>query len=78
MTSTTNFGVTRELAHAVWRKSSHSGGGSGGGGNCVEAATAGDFIVVRDSKNPKKSILRLRIGQWRNLILGVKNGEFDL
>jgi Domain of unknown function (DUF397) len=32
-----------------WRRSSYSGTD---GGNCVEAATAADAVLIRDSKDP--------------------------
>jgi hypothetical protein len=78
MASTINFGMTRELAHAVWRKSSNTGGGSGGGGNCVEVAASSRTVGIRDSKDPKKSTLAFSPDQWKSLIRGVKHGEFDL
>jgi hypothetical protein len=39
----------------TWRKSSHSGAI----GNCVELAVTPDVLLVRDSKNPIGSQLRL-------------------
>ena len=36
-----------DLAHARWRKSSHSGGAN----DCVEVAELGEHAAVRDSKD---------------------------
>jgi hypothetical protein len=37
-----------DLTHAQWRKSSRSSGN----GACVETASLGQSVAVRDSKNP--------------------------
>jgi hypothetical protein len=47
-------------------------------GNCVEVAgLAGEFIGVRDSVNPRGTILGLSRGGWDAFVGGVRNGEFD-
>lgn len=43
-----------------WRKSSHSGDQ----GACVEMATAGDAVAVRDSKDPSGPMLHFPAGAW--------------
>lgn len=55
-----------------WRKSSYSGIG-----NCVEVAPdpASGHVLVRDSKNPSTSRLRLPGAAWTSFIAGLKSGE---
>lgn len=58
----------------TWIKSSYSSYA----GNCVEVTgLACDMIRVRDSKNPRGSILNFTPGEWDAFIGGVRNGEFD-
>ena len=57
-----------------WRKSSRSMTN----GNCVEVAgRAGEFIGVRDSVNPRGTVLGFTPGEWDAFVGGVRNGEFD-
>ena len=57
-----------------WRKSSRSMTN----GNCVEVAgLAGEFIGVRDSVNPRGTVLGFSPGEWDAFVGGVRNGEFD-
>ena len=57
-----------------WRKSSRSMTN----GNCVEVAgLAGEFIGVRDSVNPRGTVLGFAPGDWDAFLGGVRNGEFD-
>lgn len=44
-----------------WRKSSRS---NGTGGHCVEAATTGRAVAVRDSKNPHGPALTVSARAW--------------
>jgi hypothetical protein len=63
-----------ENARVTWRKSTRSNGS----GNCVEIATIGDGIGVRDSKNPDGPVLRFTRSEWAAFIGGAHDGEFDL
>ncbi|MEW1551814.1 DUF397 domain-containing protein [Streptomyces tsukubensis] len=62
-------------AHAVWRKSSHSGSGEG---QCVEIAdlmgSSHDGIAVRDSKNPDGPALLFAPSAFAAFITGTRSG----
>ena len=55
-----------------WVKSSRSIGT----GACVEFASTGDLIMLRDSKNPGVHLVLTR-SQIDAFLFGAKNGEFD-
>jgi hypothetical protein len=57
----------------TWKKSSYSGGN----GDCVEVASLGDGVAVRDSKNPDGPRLYFTPSEWEAFRQGVKAGEFD-
>jgi hypothetical protein len=47
-------------------------------GNCVEVAgLAVEFVAVRDSVNPKGTVLGFTQDEWGTFVGGVRNGEFD-
>jgi uncharacterized protein DUF397 len=59
-----------------WRKASYSGNG---GGSCVEVAgNLPGVVAVRDSKNPDGPKLIVSPDSWRNLLVSVKAGRYDL
>jgi hypothetical protein len=60
------------LLPAAWRKSSYSGGNEGGS-NCVEVASSGGRLAVRDSKDPGRFELAFDPAQWLALIAHLKN-----
>jgi hypothetical protein len=66
--------MTANLSGVVWRKSSRSGGN---GGNCVEVATVGATVAVRDSKDPNKGVLVFTRNEWKDFLDATKGGEFD-
>jgi Domain of unknown function (DUF397) len=45
---------------------------------CVEVATIGDTIAIRDSKDPESPILSYSRRDWQAFISRVKRGEFDI
>ena len=57
----------------IWRKSSLSNSTG-----CLEFATSGDAVFVRDSKNSGEPVLRFSPLEWRQFLRGVRRGEFDL
>ncbi|GAA2069733.1 DUF397 domain-containing protein [Actinomadura alba] len=65
---------SRELSDAAWRKSSRSGGQ----GECVEIASVGDVIAVRDSKSPDGPWLAFDHAAWAAFARLVRSGEHDL
>jgi hypothetical protein len=61
-----------DMTRAAWRKSSYSGNN---GGNCVEVATAGPVIAVRDSRNPDGPALAFAAGSWLAFTHSVKGSD---
>lgn len=57
----------------VWRKSLASATG-----DCVEVATLGSTVLVRNSREPAASQLVFSESEWRAFIVGAHRGEFDL
>jgi hypothetical protein len=57
----------------IWRKSSYSSNSV----DCVELATEGGTVYVRDSKNPDAGTLALSVESWQALLDGAKAGELD-
>jgi hypothetical protein len=46
-------------------------------GQCVEAASVGDSIAVRDSKDPDGPMLRFSRDEWNAFVASVRSGDFD-
>lgn len=44
--------------------------------NCVEVATVGQAVHVRDSNNPLGSVLSFTTAEWTAFLAGVYRGEF--
>ncbi|MYY11134.1 DUF397 domain-containing protein [Streptomyces sp. SID4919] len=57
-----------------WQKSSHSSGGDGG--QCIEIATEGDTVLLRESDTPG-TVVTTTPEKLRAFLLGIKAGEFD-
>lgn len=55
-----------------WRRASECDSNT-----CVEVAI-GDEVLVRDSKDPDRAVLRFDAGEWLAFLAGAKAGEFDL
>ena len=53
-----------EYATAAWRKSS----ASMDGGECVEVAPWDSFVLVRDSRNRERGLLKVTGDQWRGFL----------
>ncbi|GAA1306485.1 hypothetical protein Psi02_24030 [Planotetraspora silvatica] len=47
------------------------------GGNCVEVATMGEMIAVRDSKNPEGAVLVYTATEWNEFAANVRKGQYD-
>ncbi len=60
-----------DLARALWRKSTYSGGN----GSCVETASLGAAVAVRDSKDPDGPKLVFAADQWRSFTDSIKAGD---
>jgi hypothetical protein len=64
----------REDSGCNWVKSSLSFSN----GNCVEVADLPDGGVgVRNSRDPRGSVLQFTPDEWHAFLGGVRNGEFD-
>ena len=50
--------------HLAYRSSSYTGNGA----NCVEAAAYGDFVSVRDSKDPAGPTIEFTRQQWTQFV----------
>lgn len=57
-----------DMSRANWRKSSYSGSN----GNCIEAASVGSRIVIRDSKAPEDRRLAFPSTTWRAFATDLK------
>ncbi len=57
----------------TWLKSRRSGNA----GSCVEIASAGPAVFIRDSKNPTGPALVFTREEWDAALGGAKDGEFD-
>ncbi|MFJ9479692.1 DUF397 domain-containing protein [Streptomyces mirabilis] len=61
------------VPEAAWFKSSYS---TGNGGECVEVATTGDAVHIRDSKIPSGLNMRVSPKAWTGLVaLAVADGS---
>lgn len=54
-----------------WRKSSFCGNSA-----CVQVATVGGGVVVRDSEDPSGPVLAFTRDEWAAFVAGVNAGEF--
>ncbi|WP_211343292.1 DUF397 domain-containing protein [Actinomadura pelletieri] len=55
-----------------WRKASHSEDS-----DCVEVATLGSSVLVRDSRDHAAGVLTLDSVQWNALLNAVRSGDLD-
>jgi hypothetical protein len=47
------------------------------GGNCVEVATTGTNVLLRDSKNPAVEPTTVEPYMWDDFRTAIRAGEFD-
>lgn len=45
---------------------------------CVEVSVGRSEVQVRDSKDPRGSVLRFTLDEWSAFTAGVAAGEFDI
>ena len=62
-----------EFAGVRWRKSVRSSAQ----GNCVELASLGDGVAIRNSRHPEGPALVFTDAELDAFLGGVKDGEFD-
>jgi hypothetical protein len=47
------------------------------GGACVQVAASGPMVLIADSKTPGGPALSYTVAEFREFIVGAKNGDFD-
>ncbi|MBW0105410.1 DUF397 domain-containing protein [Pseudonocardia sp. KRD291] len=57
----------------AWRKSRRSGYQ----GNCVELATTGGAVAMRNSREPQGAVLAFPAAEMAAFLGAIKNGELD-
>ena len=62
----------RQTELPSWRKASFCASGE-----CVEVAQQNGMIVLRDSTEPRGSVVRYTTEEWQTFVRGIKAGEFD-
>ena len=55
----------------AWHKSHYSGDTA----NCLEVASTGVFILVRDSQQPGLRTMRVTPAQWSQLLVRLRRGK---
>ena len=66
------WGTVAKKSAPIWMRSSKCAASS-----CVEVASMGSLVLVRDSKAPDTPYLSYTSEEWQAFIAGVKAGEFD-
>lgn len=61
----------QDLSRAAWRTSSYSGNGN----NCVEAASIGNHVAVRDTLNRAGFVGFFEAAAWRQFTEGLKQAQ---
>jgi hypothetical protein len=61
-----------ETGAGVWHKAQRCSNSS-----CVEVASSGDRVLVRDGKETNGAILSYTREEWLIFVAGVKAGDFD-
>jgi hypothetical protein len=64
-----------DLTRANWRKSTYS---ANGGNTCVEVATAGPVVAVRDSTDPDRAVLVFAPKRWNAFTRRARKGQAEL
>lgn len=64
---------TPDLSRTHWRTSTYSGGN----GDCVEVASLGHAVAVRDSKHPADPSMLVSPNGWRSFIHEVRAGTYE-
>lgn len=66
--------ATQPVTQLAWRKAKRSIGN----GACVEVASFGGGIAVRDSKDPGGPMLTWSGAAWQEFLQAAKRGQFDV
>ncbi|KOV12106.1 hypothetical protein ADK60_33410 [Streptomyces sp. XY431] len=60
------------MEELAWQRPSRCADSS----NCPEVAVTGDTVHLRSSLRPTE-VTQLTLTEWRDLLAGIRNGEFD-
>jgi hypothetical protein len=47
------------------------------GGACIKVARQGEFVLIGNTKSPEGPFSEFTTEEWRNFLVGAKNGDFD-
>jgi len=64
--------IPATLGELSWRVARQCNGGA-----CIRVASAGDTVVIGDSKNPHGPVLAYSRAEWSAFVEGIRQGDFD-
>jgi len=47
------------------------------GGACIQVAASGQAVLIGNSREPSGPVLAYTPEEWREFVIGVKEGDFD-
>jgi hypothetical protein len=46
-------------------------------GACIKVARRGEFVLIGNTNSPEGPFSEFTTEEWRNFLMGAKNGDFD-
>jgi hypothetical protein len=46
-------------------------------GACIKVARRGEFVLIGNTNSPEGPFSEFTTEEWRNFLVGAKNGDFD-